>query len=351
MRVAIDCRKLADFGIGTYIRGLIGELARIGGGEEYIAVVPSRAVHLVPEPMRPLIVDAPNYRLRELWVVARAIERAGADVFHAPHINIPLTDRPTIATLHDVIPLHVLPRWRPEYWYASLMTNRAARKSAVVLTVSEASKRALVETIGCPAEKIVVTPNGVEEIFFDPGPRNESYGDYVLYAGNDKPHKNLRGVLAAFELLRRDRPSLQLVVAGVNVRSLRGRAGVHLTGFVSLDELMALYRGARVALLPSFEEGFGLPALEAMAAGTPAVVSATPALLEVTGDAALHVDPSSPEDIAAGVDRILCDAALDEDLRRRGPMQARKFTWRRCAEMTRRVYEDVYRSARSGTRW
>jgi glycosyltransferase involved in cell wall biosynthesis len=88
-----------------------------------------------------------------------------------------------------------------------------------------------------------------------------------------------------------------------------------------------------------------------MAAGTPAVVSATPALLEVTGDAAIHVDPHSPEAIAAGVERVLRDDSLREELRHRGPQQARKFTWRRCAELTRRVYEDVYRAARSSTRW
>ncbi len=351
MRVAIDCRKITDFGIGTYIRGLLGELARMSGDDEYIAVIPRRALHLVPEPFRPVVVDAPNYRIRELFAVARAIERAGADVFHAPHINVPLTVTPSLATLHDVIPFHFVPRWRPTYAYISLMARRAVRKCATILTVSEASKQALIETLRCPPEKIVVTPNGIDEIFFLPGPRNESYGRYLLYAGNDFPHKNVNGVLDAFELLRRSDPSLRLVITGASFRSLGGREGVERTGFVTIDELAALYRGAQAVLLPSFEEGFGLPALEAMATGSPVVASSIPALLEVTGDAALHADPHSPESIAAAVERILRDGALRDELRRRGPLQARRFTWRRCAELTRRAYEDVYRSARPSARW
>lgn len=351
MRVAIDCRKLADFGIGTYIRGLTAELARIANGEEYVAVVLPRDVPLVPPPMQPLVVDALNYRPKELWAVARAIERAGCDVFHSAHINVPLTKLPTLATIHDVIPFHFLPLYRPEYWYTTMMTRRAARKSAIVLTVSEASKQALVETLRCPPEKIVVTPNGIDEIFFRPGPRTESYGRYVLYAGNDFPHKNVQGVLAAFELLRKNDPELRLVITGAKFRSLHGREGVQFTGFVTIEDLAALYRGAQVVLLPSFEEGFGLPALEAMAAGTPVVVSNIPALLEVTGEAALHADPHSAESIAAAVERILRDDALRAELRRRGPEQARRFTWRRCAELTRRAYEAVYRTARPSRRW
>ncbi|HJQ36093.1 MAG TPA: glycosyltransferase family 1 protein [Thermoanaerobaculia bacterium] len=351
MRVAIDCRKLTDFGIGTYIRGLIGELARMDGADETIAVVRKRDVGLVPAPIQTLVVDAANYRPREMWVVARAIERAGCDVFHAAHVNVPLTNVPTLSTIHDLIPFYFLAPYRPAYWYITLMTKRAARKSAIVLTVSEASKQDLVETLRLPPEKVVVTPNGIDEIFFQPGSRNESYGRYILYAGNDYPHKNVGGVLGAFELLRRGDPSLRLVITGAAFRSLEGRDGVVRTGFVTIEELAALYRGAQAVLLPSFLEGFGLPALEAMATGTPVVTSSIPALLEVTGDAALHADPHSPEAIAAAVERILRDGALREELRHRGPEQARRFTWRRCAELTRQAYVDVYRTARPSTRW
>jgi glycosyltransferase involved in cell wall biosynthesis len=350
VRIAIDCRKLADFGIGTYIRGLLGVLARSGG--DYLAVVPRRAAPLVPPPIQPLIVDAPNYRLRELWQVARAVERAGADVLHAPHINVPLTRLPVIVTLHDVIPFHVLRHWRPEYAYTALMTRRAVRKSAAVLTVSEASRQAIIETLGCPPEKLFVTPNGVDELFFAQDPAETSLGRYVVFAGNDKPHKNLDGVLAALAILRRRHPDLRLVVTGAAFRKLRGRDDVVLTGFVPLERLAAIYRGAAAVLMPSFEEGFGLPAVEAMAAGAPVVVSATPALLEVTGDAALHVDPHDPAAIAGAVERIVGDAALRGELQRRGPAQARQFTWQRCADLTRAVYERVYRAApRRNTRW
>ncbi|MGZ8851502.1 MAG: glycosyltransferase, partial [Thermoanaerobaculia bacterium] len=141
MRVAIDCRKITDFGIGTYIRGLITELAVLDTVNDYVAFIPSRARNMLPARFEPVIVNAPNYRLRELIVVGRAIARARADVFHAPHINVPLTSAPTVVTLHDVIPFHFLSRVRPEWWYTSIMTRRAAHKSVAVLTVSESSKR------------------------------------------------------------------------------------------------------------------------------------------------------------------------------------------------------------------
>jgi glycosyltransferase involved in cell wall biosynthesis len=185
MRVAIDARKIADFGIGTYIRGLLQGLA--GGDDTFVALVPERLAHLVPNGIEQLIVDAPHYSVRELFAVGRAIDGANIDLFHAPHYVVPFTRVPFVVTIHDLI--HLRHRKSLARMYARRMIGRAVRKSRRVLTVSEAVKREIVATFGCADEHVVVTPNGVAAPFRETGRRAE--GRYFLYVGNDKPHKNV----------------------------------------------------------------------------------------------------------------------------------------------------------------
>ena len=345
MRIGIDCRKIADFGIGTYVRGLVHALASLKGGEEYVLFVPTSAREL-PANAEHVVVRAPNYTLRELPILGRAIAQARVDVFHSPHFVLPWTSCPSIATIHDVIPFHFRPR-NPVAWpYVAVMTRRALRKSERVLTVSEAAKRAIGEMFPVDAKKIVVTPNGVDAIYFETGPAAHDLGRYFLFVGNDKPHKNVPRLVEAFEAVHRKDPSLRLALVGAQFARYRDVDGVIAVGFVTQDRLAALYRGAIALLLPSLEEGFGLPIVEAMASGTPAIASDIPPLVEVAGGAALHIDPRTSATIAAAMERILNDASLRADLISRGRTRAALFTWRRCAEQTREVYREVGRRAR-----
>jgi glycosyltransferase involved in cell wall biosynthesis len=320
VRIGIDCRKIADFGIGTYVRGLVRGLAEIGAPEKYVLFVPRPLPDLSFEQ---IVVDVPTYSLRELPVLGRAIARARLDLFHSPDLMLPWTSCPCVVTLHDVIRTHYPPRNPAARIYVAVMTPRALQKSVRVLTVSEAAKRAIVETFDCDAEKIVVTPNGVDGTFFADGPRAE--GRYFLFVGNDKPHKNVERLVEASV-------SNQLVLAGGAFERLREVPGVIAPGFVSIEELAALYRGATALVMPSLEEGFGLPVVEAMAAGTPVIASDIPALREVTGGHAFHIDPYSVTAIAEAmrnVTREHVDAARE---------RARQFTWARCATLTREAY-------------
>jgi glycosyltransferase involved in cell wall biosynthesis len=339
MRIGIDARKIADFGIGTYIRNLLRELPLLGGEDSYVALAPERLAHLVPSGVERVELDAPHYSLRELFAAGSAIERARLDLFHAPHYVTPFTRVPTVVTIHDLIHLrhpHLLKRA-----YARRMLRRAVEKSRRVLTVSETVKREIVETFGCEEEHVVVTPNGADPRFRPHGPRQG--GQYFLYAGNDKPHKNVDLLVAAFELAQwRDTsrgPTLParagLILAGAGFERFRRRAT--LAGFVSDDELAALYRGAIALVLPSSEEGFGLPALEAMASGTAVITSKAPALVGLTGDAALHAELSI-DALSEAMVRVANDASLRESLAARGAERAREFTWTRCAERTRIAY-------------
>lgn len=337
MRIGIDCRKVADFGIGTYVRGLTGGLAALRPPEEYVLFVPRRAEGL-PGGFEQVVVDAPNYSIRELHVLARALDRARIDLFHAPHFVLPLGGRPSFATIHDVIPFHYPPPNPVARLYLATMIPRALRKSERVLTVTNAAKQAILHTFDCAAEKVVVASNGIDEVFFADSVAPAPLGRYLLFAGNDKPHKNVGRLVEAFERVRRTDSSLQLVLVGGAFERYAGRDGVVAKGFVGTTELVALFRGALALAMPSLEEGFGLPAVEAMAARTPVIASDIPSLAEVCGDAALHFDPRSTESIAGAIARIVGDEALRGQLRSRGLAMAGRYTWRRCAELTRSAY-------------
>jgi glycosyltransferase involved in cell wall biosynthesis len=316
MRIGVDARKIADYGIGTYIRGLLGALAA-AGNDDIIAFAPTGTP--LPDGVSHIHVDAPHYSLRELVAVGRAANRAHLDVFHAPHYVVPFTRVPVVVTIHDLIHL-TQPAKNPFVpFYARAMLGRAVRKARRVLTVSEASKHAIVERLLVAPENVVVTPNGIDARFFDSGGMAAALHTYFLFVGNDKPHKNLGVAREAAE-----RAGVRLVVAGAE-------------SFVSDAELVALYRDAIALVMPSAEEGFGLPAAEAMACGTPVITSRDAALVEITGDAALHVDADA-RSLARAMERLRNDEELRRAMSLRGRERAKSFTWTRCAELTRAAY-------------
>jgi glycosyltransferase involved in cell wall biosynthesis len=332
VRIGIDARKIADFGIGTYIRGLLDALVALDDDDTYVAFAPESHARFLPEGVEHVVVDAPHYSIRELVAIGRAADRAKIDLFHAPHYVVPFTSVPLVVTVHDLIHLrHPNPLAR---MYARQMIGRAVRRSRRVLTVSETVKREIVATFGCGDERVVVTPNGVGPPFVANGTAAE--GRYFLFVGNDKPHKNIDVLVDAFEKI----DGASLVLTGAPFERFRERERVIVSGFVSDDELAALYRGAIALVMPSREEGFGLPALEAMACGCAAITSNAAALVEITGDAALHVDPAI-DALATAMQRVASDFALRETLAQRGIERAKNFTWMRCAERTR----DAYRAA------
>ena len=341
LRIAIDARKIGDYGIGTYAEGLLRGLAESEGPEEFIVFVASRFRDRVPARFETVLTDVPNYSIREQFTIARLIDRSRADLFHSLHFVLPLTDVPSVVTVHDVIPLHFRYRNPIARLYYGTMLRRGVARSRRVCTVSESAKRDIIAATGCDARKVVVTPNGIDPKFFQPHEPDRSRGRYFLYVGNDKPHKNVDVLLAAFDEVRRRDASLNLTLAGATFERFRGRAGVNHAGFVADTEMASLYRGAIALVMPSLEEGFGLPAAEAMAAGTAVITSEAPALVEVTADAALHVDARSPSALAEAMLSVANDDALRARLIAAGAQRARHFTWARCAAATREVYRQV----------
>ncbi|MFI5119673.1 MAG: glycosyltransferase family 4 protein [Thermoanaerobaculia bacterium] len=363
MLVLVDARKARDFGIGTYIRGLLGGLAGLDRFALQALVLPGDEA-LLPPGVTTTTCAAGHYSLGELVAVRREISAAKPDLFHAPHYVVPLyPPRATVVTIHDLMHLS-----RPEHAsaakraYARWMIGRALRLSSRVIAVSEATKKEILAFGPECGGKVVVIPNGVRGDFFEgqneragsrgpsaahslSSPFKESFF-YILFLGNEKPHKNLDGLLAAWPRVRAAHPALSLVLAGVEP----GRTlpeGAKAVGWVPEEDLPALLAGARALVLPSFAEGFGLPVLEAQAAGTPVACSDLPALREAAGDAAVFFDPHDVGSIAAAVTALLGDEEKRDLLRERGRARASEFSWRRAAERTAEVYEEVLRKTPS----
>ena len=369
VRVAIDARKLHDFGIGTYIRNLLRQLARIDRETDYVLLSPETdldiAAHLGPN-FRTVLEPSPNYSLREQIHVPLVLRRERPDVYHAPHYVLPpAVPCRSVVTIHDCIHL-MFPQYLPNkaaYAYARASMWAAVKRSTCILTVSEASKRDILHFFNVAPEKIVVAYNAIDDHFWLTPPEEEVARvreryqldhQFVLYVGNIKPHKNLVRLIEAFAELRRTGPDeLKLLIIGDEISKLPAlRRAVHshklhkhvrFLGYVSDGTLRILYRLAALFVFPSLYEGFGLPPLEAMASGTPVVASNQSSLPEVTGDAAVLVDPYDVDALVDGMRRVLTDPVLAADLRQRGPARAREFSWANSAEKTRAVYEQVGR--------
>ena len=338
-RVLVDARKARDFGIGTYIRGLLGGLAGLDRFDLHALVLPGEE-GLFPSGVTATTCSARHYSLEELVAVRRAISSVAPDLFHAPHYVVPFfPPRATVVTIHDLMhltrPEHAAPAKRA---YARWMIGRALRLSARVIAVSEATKKEILafgpELIG----KVEVIPNGVREEFFESEEKNTA--PYLLFLGNDKPHKNLDGLLRAWPRVHAAHPGLSLVLAGVAPGRVQA-LGVQALGFVPDEDVPGLVACARALVLPSFAEGFGLPVIEAQAAGTPVACSDLPALREAAGDAAVFFDPHDIDSMVAGIERILKEEELRKILRKNGRERAAKFTWARVAERTADLYEEI----------
>jgi glycosyltransferase involved in cell wall biosynthesis len=367
VRIAIDARKLRDYGIGTYIRNLVRHLSRLDHTTGYSLLCRREDAALV-QALGPnfhaVTEEAPGYSVREQILVPLDLRREHAALFHAPHYVLPpLTPCKAIVTIHDCIHLR-FPQYLPNrfaYAYARASLWAATRRADRILTVSEASKKDLLQFFRIPEDKIDVIYNAIDERF-SVAPSAEEIGrvreryqledPFVLYAGNIKPHKNLERLIEAFQLFRRrgfDQVKLLIIGDQVSHYATLRRAvhrhqlhkHVRFFGFVSDDMLAALYRLAAVFVFPSLYEGFGLPPLEAMASGTPVITSNVSSLPEVVGDAALLIDPYSTQEIADALVRVMGDEALRASLSERGIARARTFSWERSVDRVRQIYQEV----------
>jgi glycosyltransferase involved in cell wall biosynthesis len=259
------------------------------------------------------------------------------DIFFSPGFSLPAVNLSRLVfTIHDLVlvqlPAASVSSTYTRKLYFETIVRHAAHRAYRVLTVSEYSRRELLKWTGLHDEEIVNVGNGIDPAFTPTGVRHDPGFAYILYVGNFKPHKNINRLLDAFAGL--DHPDLRLLLTGygtpqllATLQSLRLQQRVHFTGQVDDNRLAELYRGALLVVQPSLIEGFGLPPVEAMACGTPVVVSGVTALPEVVGDAGIFVDPLDVADIRRGIERAIGDVDLRQRLTAAGQLRASLFRW------------------------
>ncbi len=346
-RIGVNALYLIPGGVGgteIYLRELLAALARIDSTNEYFVFTNlETGADLAPKQAnfhwKPQAVRARFRPARILWeqiVLPLEAARYRLDVWFNPGFTAPIFSAvPSVTVFHDL--QH---RRHPEYfrWFDlpfwRLLLWASARRSRTILAVSEATREDLIRYYPFAAPRVRVVLHGVDEVFFKLDRSIEER--YVLCVSTLHPHKNIDRLVRAYTRRKRD---YKLIIAGM--RGFHASEvdklvtdGVRITGWIPRDELLKLYARATAFIYPSTFEGFGMPVLEAMAAGLPVACSDIPPLREVAGDAALFFDPLKDDAIADALERITSDQALRKRLTTEGPKRAGEFSWTRSAELT-----------------
>jgi glycosyltransferase involved in cell wall biosynthesis len=365
MRIGINVLFLErpETGSGQYTRHLLEALARVDSADEYLPFSPG------PAPPIPN-TQYPISNLAKLWfeqvAFPLACRRLDIDLAHVPYFASPLFPTvPTVVTVHDLIPL-ILPPYRgsPLVRLYTRLVAAAARKAEAIITVSQASARDIVRYLHIPPERIHVTHEAAGEAFQPVEDKAQLSGirqkyalpkRYLLYLGGFDQRKNLSALLRTFALLVNRQPQARLVIAGKLpgrdsplfpdprrlVRELRVEERVIFTGWVPEEDKPALLSGAMAFVFPSLYEGFGLPAAEALACGTPVLASNCSSLPEVVGEGGILVEPTDVDALAEAMEVLLVDDALRAALRQMALAQAAQFSWKQTALETWAVYRKV----------
>ena len=355
-RFGIDATWLhADWvtGVERYAAELVPALARLAPGEIVLFTRPD-----VPHALASLDVERHESQLLgrlpldQAWL-PWAASRAHVDLLHTIASPVPVLWRGACAmTIHDATPwLHPDAMDTGTRWYLKPLYPQALSRADVIFTVSEAAREDLVRSAGAPRDRIVVTPNGVDPIFFQARAPEGPRAPYLLAVGTLEPRKNLAVLLEALRILRRDGRDLALLVAGRQAWTHSLPLGdlaphVKLLGTVRDEALASLYAGAACFVLPSLHEGFGLPLAEAMAAGVCAVASDIPALREVGGETVRYADPHDAESFAHAIRDALDDREGSQLRAAAARGRARRFRWEDAARTTLAAYRRLVRARR-----
>lgn len=384
LRVAIDVRRIGDFGIGTYIRNLLRGLGNLDSETAYLLVARPDDIVDLPD-------LGPNFEIvrfhppRHAWAARFAfpmfLRRLRADLYHIPLNAVPLgMPRPYVVTVHDMSTLIFHPGPARSRRLRVWRFRRGLRRASRVIAVSTATRRDIEELLSIPSSRIRVVYNAPDPAFRQPDSAaiacvDEAGGvsyrpeikrildryqiDYpfLLYAGTIRPQKNIPRMVEAFSVVRAEMDShplyrgLRLIIIGDDISNYqpvrraviesRVEDAVRFLGFVPIGTLRVFYQAASVFLFPSLYEGFGLPPLEAMACGTPVVCSQASSLAEVVGDAAVIVNPENVFDIARGIREVLLEPGLRGLMAERGAARAASFDWRRTASAVLEIYREA----------
>ena len=356
MRIGVNALYLIPGGVGgteIYLRSLLAALERIDSVNRYFLFtnretgsdLGPKAENFTPVPQRVAATSRPARILWEQVVLPVEAARLGIDVLFNPGFTAPVfCSCPMLTVFHDL--QH---KRHPEFFrrtdllFWRIFLFAAAHRSARLIAVSDETAADLREIYRLPPERIEVVPHGVDAEFFGL-PRRTASPPYLLCVSTLHPHKNLDRLLNAFADFHRGRPEFRLIIAGMRGfhadaleqrrRTLKLEGAVEFTGWIPRQRLYELYAGAAAFVYPSTFEGFGMPVLEAMAAGIPTACSRIEPLAGIAAGAALQFDPFSEAEIGETMARIVSDTALRARLSADGPARAASFSWETAARCT-----------------
>jgi glycosyltransferase involved in cell wall biosynthesis len=371
LHVAIDARRLRDFGIGTYIRNFTRALARIDSENQYTLVtLPEDAAALegLGHNFRVAIYPFDDRSLRNNLQIPAFFKSLNTSLCHIPLNSVAwMMPKPYVVTIHDMSTLLFPQRENVRRTLHEARYRRGALRASRIIAVSQATRRDIESVLHVPPSRVSTVYSAPDLAFTataaDPAADRQVLERYsisfpfILYAGTIRVHKNIPRLVEAFAVLRNELGQhpvyrdLRLVIIGDElsknpavrraVASTRMAAAVRFLGFVPLDTLCVFYRAAAVFAFPSLYEGFGLAPLEAMACGTPVVASNIASLMEAVGDAAVLIHPENVFDIARGIREVLLDDALRQRLFLAGRGQAERFHWDHTAREILDIYRDI----------
>jgi glycosyltransferase involved in cell wall biosynthesis len=379
VKIAIDIRRITEFGIGTYTRNVVRALSRLDQENQYILIgSPQRAEEIGPLPPNfqsvPLL-DA-DHTLRGHFRYLAVLKQSNCDLVHVPHLfaMVRRLPCPYVLTVHDVLEHMARTNGRSDLrrLLNFQLTRRALKGAESIFAVSKFTKSEIVKLFGISPDRIRVVYNAIDARFLSGHAtemdrqllveRYQVNYPFLLYAGRISPHKNIVRIIEAFSALKAELekeekyPGLKLIIIGDELSKhpdlrrtvIRGgvQNDVRFLGFVPIDVLRVFYDAAKIFVFPSLYEGFGLPPLEAMAHGTPVLASNTSSLPEVVGNAAVLVNPENVFEIMRALHRVLTDQALRERMKRRCYEQAKKFSWDVSARQILEVYRLVGEKSR-----
>jgi glycosyltransferase involved in cell wall biosynthesis len=357
VRIALDATPLtiSSGGLPRYVTELSIALAREFPEDTYYLlsdqpfVMPERAPLNLVRGRQP---HSAAERRWWLWGIQHAIRQTGAEIFHGTNFEVPyLGSTPAILTIHDLSP------WRERAWQIYSHNSDAdrvrwrtpwlvrLRRARMILTVSEAVRREVIDHFGAAPDRVRAVPLAASSHFRPVPPTSPPQKPFFLFVATLEPRKNVAGLIEGWRECRKE-TNVDLVIAGRNradFAEISPCEGLHLLGEVPDQELPRLYSDALAFVYPSHYEGFGLPVLEAMQCGCPVITSRDPAVMEVTGGAAIHT--SSSQEIADAMRAIATNPRLRNVLSGAGLQRASAFSWSRTAYETHAIYASVLQGA------
>ncbi|MGB8834857.1 MAG: glycosyltransferase family 1 protein [Candidatus Sulfotelmatobacter sp.] len=374
VKIAIDIRRMTEFGVGTYIRNVVRTLGRLDHETTYVLIgspAKGKEISPLPENFHNIPLAYPERSLKGYREFRAIVKRIECDLVHIPNLfSVPRAlPCPYVMTVHDMLQHLTRERQKTGFWdsWHFQGTKQVLKGAARIFAVSNFTKIEIEKLFAIPAGRIEVIYNAIDERFLrghaSPADRQliaERYQvnyPFLLYAGRISPHKNVVRMIEAFSALKTELekehlfPDLKLIIIGDDVsgnpdlRRTVVRSGVQndvrFLGFVPIEVLRTFYDAAKIFVFPSLYEGFGLPPLEAMALGTPVVSSNVSSLPEVVGNAAVLVHPENVFEIMRALHRVLLDQALREKMKERSYRQAAKFSWEKSVHRLMQAYREI----------